>query len=120
MTSFPSAPSTAASELLDEGGADEDAMKLIRTSAYNASARLQFARGFGAPVRHMQIDTGDAETVATAFMKNEAGIHLVRWSRLPAQEQGKAASEPDPRQCLHPRGGGAAELKDVETNANFV
>ena len=36
-------------ELLDEGGADEDAMKLIRTSARNASARLQFARiAFGA------------------------------------------------------------------------
>ena len=31
-------------ELLDEGGADEDAMNLIRTSARNASARLQFAR----------------------------------------------------------------------------
>ncbi|TIV97165.1 MAG: histidine phosphotransferase, partial [Mesorhizobium sp.] len=31
-------------ELLDEGGADEDAMKLIRQSAKNASARLQFAR----------------------------------------------------------------------------
>ena len=31
-------------ELLDEGGADEDAMKLIRQSARNASARLQFAR----------------------------------------------------------------------------
>jgi hypothetical protein len=36
-------------ELLDEGGADEDAMHLIRTSARNASARLQFARiAFGA------------------------------------------------------------------------
>ncbi|RUV56051.1 histidine phosphotransferase, partial [Mesorhizobium sp. M5C.F.Ca.IN.020.29.1.1] len=36
-------------ELLDEGGADEDAMKLIRQSARNASARLQFARiAFGA------------------------------------------------------------------------
>ena len=36
-------------ELLDEGGADEDAMNLIRASARNASARLQFARiAFGA------------------------------------------------------------------------
>ncbi|TIX12021.1 MAG: histidine phosphotransferase [Mesorhizobium sp.] len=44
-------------ELLDEGGADEDAMKLIRQSAKNASARLQFARiAFG---------------VAIAFLKNE-------------------------------------------------
>ncbi len=36
-------------ELLDEGGADADAMDLIRTSALNASVRLKFARlAFGA------------------------------------------------------------------------
>lgn len=60
-------------ELLDEGGADEDAMNLIRASARNASARLQFARiAFGAAgSAGMQIDTGDAEAVATAFIKNE-------------------------------------------------
>ncbi|HEV7255087.1 MAG TPA: histidine phosphotransferase family protein [Mesorhizobium sp.] len=60
-------------ELLDEGGADEDAMRLIRQSAKNASARLQFARiAFGAAgSAGMQIDTGDAETVAQAFFKNE-------------------------------------------------
>lgn len=60
-------------ELLDEGGADEDAMMLIRRSAVNASARLQFARiAFGAAgSAGMQIDTGDAESVATAFLKNE-------------------------------------------------
>jgi histidine phosphotransferase ChpT len=60
-------------ELLDEGGADEDAMALIRTSARNASARLQFARiAFGAAgSAGMLIDTGDAEAVATAFLKNE-------------------------------------------------
>jgi len=60
-------------ELLDEGGADEDAMKLIRQSARNASARLQFARiAFGAAgSAGMLIDTGDAEAVATAFLKNE-------------------------------------------------
>src|SRR6185312_3796903 len=60
-------------ELLDEGGADEDAMNLIRISARNASARLQFARiAFGAAgSAGMQIDTGDAESVANAFMKNE-------------------------------------------------
>ncbi|MBN9550730.1 MAG: histidine phosphotransferase [Alphaproteobacteria bacterium] len=60
-------------ELLDEGGADEDAMKLIRQSAKNASARLQFARiAFGAAgSAGMMIDTGDAEAVATAFLKNE-------------------------------------------------
>lgn len=60
-------------ELLDEGGADEDAMNLIRQSAVNASARLQFARiAFGAAgSAGMMIDTGDAEAVATAFLKNE-------------------------------------------------
>ncbi|EKF17457.1 histidine phosphotransferase ChpT [Nitratireductor pacificus] len=60
-------------ELLDEGGADEDAMRLIRTSATNASARLQFARiAFGAAgSAGMQIDTGDAQAVAIAFLANE-------------------------------------------------
>src|SRR5690554_677879 len=60
-------------ELLEEGGADEDAMNLIRTSARNASARLQFARiAFGAAgSAGMQIDTGDAEAVATAYLKTE-------------------------------------------------
>jgi histidine phosphotransferase ChpT len=60
-------------ELLDEGGADEDAMRLIRQSAKNASARLQFARiAFGAAgSAGMLIDTGDAEAVAIAFFKNE-------------------------------------------------
>ena len=60
-------------ELLDEGGADQDAMNLIRISARNASARLQFARiAFGAAgSAGMLIDTGDAEAVATAFLRNE-------------------------------------------------
>lgn len=60
-------------ELLDEGGADEDAMNLIRQSARNASARLQFARiAFGAAgSAGMLIDTGDAEAVTVAFLKNE-------------------------------------------------
>jgi histidine phosphotransferase ChpT len=48
-------------------------MNLIRTSARNASARLQFARiAFGAAgSAGMLIDTGDAEAVAIAFLKNE-------------------------------------------------
>ena len=67
-------------EVLDEGGADEDAMKLIRASARNASARLQFARiAFGAAgSAGMQIDTGDAEAVATAFMQEREGG--IRWN----------------------------------------
>ncbi len=60
-------------ELLDEGGADEDAMMLIRASATNASARLQFARiAFGAAgSAGSQIDTGDAKAVAESFIANE-------------------------------------------------
>ena len=60
-------------ELIEDGGHDEDAMDLIRTSAINASARLQFARiAFGAAgSAGVQIDTGDAQAVATAFMANE-------------------------------------------------
>lgn len=60
-------------ELLDDGGADADAMDLIRTSAVNASARLQFARiAFGAAgSAGVEIDTGDAQAVALAFMKGE-------------------------------------------------
>lgn len=60
-------------ELLDESGVDEDAMALIRTSAVNASSRLQFARiAFGAAgSAGVEIDTGDAQAVAIAFMEGE-------------------------------------------------
>jgi histidine phosphotransferase ChpT len=60
-------------ELLDEGGADEDAMNLIKQSARTASARLQFARiAYGAAgSAGVQIDTGDAQNVAVQFMKGE-------------------------------------------------
>ena len=60
-------------ELLDDGAADTEAMDLIRQSAANASARLQFARiAFGAAgSAGVQIDTGDAQVVATAYMKGE-------------------------------------------------
>jgi histidine phosphotransferase ChpT len=60
-------------ELLDEGGADEDAMNLIKQSARTASARLQFARiAFGAAgSAGVQIDTGDAQNVATQYMRGE-------------------------------------------------
>jgi histidine phosphotransferase ChpT len=60
-------------ELLDEGGADADAMMLIRASARAASARLQYARiAFGAAgSAGMQIDTGDAESVAQSYFRNE-------------------------------------------------
>lgn len=60
-------------ELLEDGGADEDAMDLIKTSAVTASSRLQFARiAFGAAgSAGVQIDTGDAQSVAEAYMRGE-------------------------------------------------
>jgi len=63
-------------ELLDEGADEETseiAMDLIRSSAKNASARLQYARiAFGAAgSAGAHIDTGDAENVARAFFDNE-------------------------------------------------
>ena len=60
-------------ELLEEGGADEDAMNLIKQSARTASARLQFARiAFGAAgSAGVQIDTGDAQNVANQYMNGE-------------------------------------------------
>lgn len=63
-------------ELLDEGTDEETAeiaMDLIRSSAKNASARLQYARiAFGAAgSAGAHVDTGDAEGVARAFFDNE-------------------------------------------------
>src|ERR1700761_4098725 len=60
-------------ELLDEGGADADAMDLIRTSALNASVRLKFARiAFGASGSvGASIDTGEAERAAKDFAEAE-------------------------------------------------
>jgi histidine phosphotransferase ChpT len=112
-------------ELLDEGGADADAMNLIRTSARNASARLQFARiAFGAAgSAGMMIDTGDAEAVATAYVRNEKP-ELV-W-------QGRRALLPKNKVKLLlnlilvsigtiPRGGKiTVSLEDVETEPKFT
>ncbi|MEM7465106.1 MAG: histidine phosphotransferase family protein [Pseudomonadota bacterium] len=68
-------------ELLDEGGDAETrdiAMDLIRSSATNASARLQFARiAFGAAgSAGSDIDTGDAENVARGYFANEKKTDL--------------------------------------------
>lgn len=112
-------------ELLDEGGATEDAMMLIRTSARKASARLQFARiAFGAAgSAGMLIDTGDAEAVATAYLRDEKP-ELV-W-------QGKRALLPKNKVKLllnllliaHaaiPKGGRiTVTLDDVETDPKFT
>ena len=60
-------------ELLDEGGADEDALDLIRTSALNAAVRLKLARlAFGASGSiGASIDTGEAEKAAKEFAAAE-------------------------------------------------
>ncbi len=63
-------------EVLDEDGSGdmrEFAMELIRKSARQASAKLQFARlAFGAAgSAGAEIDLGDAQSVAGALMENE-------------------------------------------------
>ncbi|MFZ1813962.1 MAG: histidine phosphotransferase family protein [Rhizobiaceae bacterium] len=68
-------------ELLDEDSDPETkeiAMGLIRSSATNASARLQFARiAFGAAgSAGADIDTGDAENVARGYFANEKKTNL--------------------------------------------
>ncbi|KEC54699.1 histidine phosphotransferase ChpT [Bartonella koehlerae] len=62
-----------AMELYDEGGAEEDALQLVRWSVASASARLQFARlAFGfAGASGGQIDTRSAEQIAQQYMKEE-------------------------------------------------
>ncbi|WP_375658968.1 histidine phosphotransferase ChpT [Bartonella sp. MR30HLJHH] len=62
-----------AMELYDEGGAEEDALQLVRLSVASAAARLQFARlAFGfAGASGGQIDTRAAEQVAQQYMKEE-------------------------------------------------
>ena len=71
-------------ELLEDGGMDEDAMALIRASAANASARLQFARiAFGAAgSASVEIDLGDAQAVARSYMKGEKADFDWRGERL--------------------------------------
>lgn len=112
-------------ELLEEGGADEDAMRLIKTSARNASARLQFARiAFGAAgSAGMQIDTGDAESVATAFLANEKPELEWRGTRalLPKNKVKLLLNLILIANAAIPRGGKiTVELHDVETTPRFT
>lgn len=112
-------------ELLDEGGADEDAMNLIRQSAQNASARLQFARiAFGAAgSAGMQIDTGDAEAVATAFLRNEKPELTWTGARalLPKNKVKLLLNLILIANAAIPRGGKiAVKLEDLETQPRFT
>ncbi len=112
-------------ELLDEGGADEDAMNLIRTSARNASARLQFARiAFGAAgSAGMMIDTGDAESVAAAYIKNEKPelVWIGRRALLPKNKVKLLLNLILVSIGTIPRGGKiTVALEDVETAPKFT
>ena len=112
-------------ELLDEGGADEDAMKLIRQSARNASARLQFARiAFGAAgSAGMMIDTGDAEAVAISFLKNEKPELIWNGARalLPKNKVKLLLNLILVANAAIPRGGKlAVTLEDLETEPKFT
>ena len=112
-------------ELLDEGGADEDAMNLIRQSAVNASARLQFARiAFGAAgSAGMLIDTGDAEAVATAFLRNEKPELTWTGTRalLPKNKVKLLLNLILVANASIPRGGKlSVKLEDTETEPRFT
>jgi len=112
-------------ELLDEGGADEDAMNLIRQSARNASARLQFARiAFGAAgSAGMLIDTGDAEAVTTAFLKNEKPELVWNGARalLPKNKVKLLLNLLLVANAAIPRGGSiVVTLEDLETAPRFA
>jgi len=112
-------------ELLDEGGADEDAMNLIRQSARNASARLQFARiAFGAAgSAGMLIDTGDAEAVATAFLRNEKPEFVWNGARalLPKNKVKLLLNLILIANAAIPRGGRiVVKLEDLETQPRFI
>ena len=65
--------------MLDEGGADADALDLIRTSALNASVRLKLARlAFGASGSvGASIDTGEAEKAAKDFAAAEKKTEVI-------------------------------------------
>ncbi|WP_157018709.1 histidine phosphotransferase ChpT [Mesorhizobium xinjiangense] len=112
-------------ELLEEGGADEDAMMLIKASARSASARLQFARiAFGAAgSAGMQIDTGDAATVAAGYFANEKPN--VEWhggrALLPKNQVKLLLNLLLVAAGAIPRGGSIrVELADLETRPVFT
>ncbi len=100
-------------------------MNLIRQSAKNASARLQFARiAFGAAgSAGMQIDTGDAEAVTTAFLANEKPELVWNGGRalLPKNQVKLLLNLVLVALAAIPRGGKiTVTLEDVETQPKFT
>ncbi|MBK8457372.1 MAG: histidine phosphotransferase [Phyllobacteriaceae bacterium] len=112
-------------ELLDEGGSDAEAMDLIRQSARNASARLQYARiAFGAAgSAGMLIDTGDAEAVARAYLANEKPEFVWTGGRalLPKNKVKLLLNLILVANAAIPRGGKLeVTLEDLETSPRFT
>ena len=113
-------------ELLDEGGADEDAMDLIRSSAHNASVRLKFARlAFGASGSvGASIDTGEAEKAVMDFASADNKTEIT-WNGARA-----IIAKNKVKLLLNlflvaygsiPRGGSiTVELNDLETEPKFT
>ncbi len=131
-------------ELLDEGGADADAMDLIRTSALNASVRLKFARlAFGASGSvGASIDTGEAERAAKDFAAAEKktevtwsgpraiiaknrvklllNLFLVAYSSIPRGGNPRShAGEPRARRKIQDRREGKADAPAAEVRGDF-
>lgn len=111
-------------ELLDEGGADADAMQLIRASAKVAAARLKFARiAFGAAgSAGMVIDTGDAEAVAQSFFAHEKPELIWQGERalLPKNKVKLLLNLLMVSNASIPRGGKiVVKLNDLQGEANF-
>jgi histidine phosphotransferase ChpT len=112
-------------ELLEEGGADEDAMNLIKNSARTASARLQYARiAYGAAGSPgVQIDTGDARNVAVGFMMGEKAELTWEGGRffLPKNQVKLLLNMLQIANGSIPRGGKlAVTIEGDETNPVFV
>ncbi len=112
-------------ELLEEGGADEDAMNLIKNSARTASARLQYARiAYGAAgSAGVQIDTGDARNVAVGFMMGEKAELTWEGGRffLPKNQVKLLLNMLQIANGSIPRGGKlAVTIEGDETNPVFV
>ncbi len=112
-------------ELLDEGGADDDAMDLIRSSAHNASVRLKFARlAFGASGSvGASIDTGEAEKAVQDFSSADNKTEITWEGPRAIVAKNKVKLLLNLFLVAYgsiPRGGSiAVKLEDLETNPRF-
>ena len=113
-------------ELLDEGGADEDAMDLIRSSAHNASVRLKFARlAFGASGSvGASIDTGEAKKAVQDFSSADNKMEITWEGPRAIVAKNKVKLLLNLFLVVYgsiPRGGSiAVQLEDLETAPRFT